>query len=213
MKETQIRPSKARLTSTGENRAMAFKGKAFGRCVLTAGIAALVAGCAEPTTYKWNYQQFSRSKLAYAAKEGGMLTEIHGNPFNAPKTEVDATIRETMYSSHFGPPVPFLAQVPEDHRSPYRVVMIFDPQETISYRELCTGDLEAGDPDRKFIKVAAAFCARDIHETSVWGTVARSANPDDPKFKALIRKMTNQLFPVHEPNVRDGRNGNVRRRR
>ena len=193
---------------------MAFKAEVLGRGVLIAGIAALVVGCSTPTTYKWNYQQFSRSKLAYAAKEGAMLTEIRGNPFNAPKTQIDSMILDTMYKSHFGPPVPFVAQVPEDHRSPYRVVMLFDPKETMNSRELCNGDPEAGDPDRKVIKVAAAFCAQEIHETSVWGTVPRSANPDDPEFKALIRKMTNQLFPVHEPNTRDNNNGrNTRRRR
>ncbi|MDJ0982375.1 MAG: hypothetical protein QNI94_12170 [Kiloniellales bacterium] len=189
---------------------MAFKAEVLGRSVLAAGIAALVAGCSVPTTYKWNYQQFSRSKLAYAAKEGAMLTDIRGNPFDAPKTEVDATIRGTMYKSHFGPPVPFVAQVPEDHRSPYRVVMLFDPKETMSSHELCTGDPEAGDPDRNVIKVAAAFCAQDIHETSVWGTVPRSSGPDDPEFQALIRKMTNQLFPVQEPNVRDNNNDSGR---
>ncbi len=182
---------------------MAFKADVLGRGVLAAGIAALVAGCSVPTTYKWDYQQFSRSKLAYAAKEGAMPTEIRGNPFNAPKAEVDATILETMYKSHFGPPVPFVSQVPEDFRSPYRVVMLFDPKETMTAHELCTGEPEAGDPDAQTIKVAAAFCAQDIHETSIWGTVPRSSGPNDPEFQALIRKMTNQLFPVLEPNVRD----------
>lgn len=193
---------------------MAFKAEVLGRGVLAAGIAALVAGCSVPTTYKWDYQQFSRSKLAYAAKEGAMLTDIRGNPFNAPKTAVDATILDTMYQSHFGPPVPFVTQVPEDHRSPYRVVMLFDPKETMSSHELCTGEPEAGEPDGGVIKVAAAFCAQDIHETSVWGTVPRASNPEDPEFQALIRKMTNQLFPVHEPNLRDNNNnGGIRRRR
>ncbi|MCG8596217.1 MAG: hypothetical protein MI785_17895 [Kiloniellales bacterium] len=191
---------------------MGFKAKVLGRSSLAAGVAVLVAGCAVPTTYKWDYQQWSRSKLGYAAGQGALLTDIRGNPFNAPKTAVDATITDTMYKSHFGPPVPFVTQAPEDYKSPYRVVMLFDPKETMSAHELCKGEPEAGEPDGGVIKVAAAFCAQDIHETSVWGTVGRTSSPDDPEFKALIRKMTNQLFPVQEPNLRDNNNG-VRRRR
>ncbi len=191
---------------------MAFKGQALGRSALVAAVAALVAGCAAPTTYKWNWAQWNPDKLGYAAGQGAMLTDIRGNPFNAPKTAVDATITDTMYKSHFGPPVPFVTQAPEDYKSPYRVVMLFDPKETMSSHELCTGEPEAGDPDGGVIKVAAALCAQDIHETSVWGTVARTSSPDDPEFKALIRQMTTQLFPNEDPNQRDNGN-NVRRRR
>ena len=191
---------------------MAFKGQVLGRSALAAAVAVLVAGCSVPTTYKWDYEQWSKSKLGYAAGQGALLTDIRGNPFNAPKTEVDATITDTMYKSHFGPPVPFVTQAPEDYKSPYRVVMLFDPKETMSSHELCTGEPEAGEPDGGLIKVAAAFCAQDIHETSVWGTVGRTSSPDDPEFQALIRKMTNQLFPVQEPNLRDNGN-NIRRRR
>ena len=191
---------------------MVFKAKVLGRSVVVAGMAALVAGCSVPTTYKWDYQQWSKSKLGYAAGQGALLTDIRGNPFNASKTKVDATITDTMYKSHFGPPVPFVTQVPEDHKSPYRVVMLFNPKETMSSHELCTGEPEAGEQDGGVIKVAAAFCAQDIHETSVWGTVGRTSSPEDPEFKALIRKMTNQLFPVQEPNLRDNGN-NIRRRR
>ncbi len=105
---------------------MAYKGQVLGRSALAVTVAALVAGCAVPTTYKWNWAQWNPDKLGYAAGQGALLTDIRGNPFNAPKTAVDAAITDTMYQSHFGPPVPFVTQAPEDYKSPYRVVMLFD---------------------------------------------------------------------------------------
>ncbi|MDJ0943516.1 MAG: hypothetical protein QNJ30_08630 [Kiloniellales bacterium] len=188
---------------------MALNTRILMRGALAVGIAAVAAGCDWPRTYKWDWQQWSPNKLRYAAGEGAMLTEIRGNPFSVPKTKVEAVITDTMYGAHFGPRVPFVTQVPEDHRSPYRVVMVFDPEETLNSRKICAEPPQPGpaNPDR--IRVAAAFCSQEVHETSVWGTVGRTEGPDDPQFKALIRSMTTQLFPRQDPNERDNfDNGN-----
>ena len=177
----------------------------LGRAAIAAGIAVLIAGCAAPTTYKWDWQQWSPNTLGYAAGQGALLTEIRGNPFDAPKGEVDAAITSTMYKSHFGPPVPFVTEAPQDYTSPYRVVMVFDPAETVSPKELCTGDPKPSERSEGTIKIAAAFCSRDTFETSVWGRVAQTEGPDDPEFQALIRQITTQLFPNQDPNERDNR--------
>ena len=108
-----------------------------------------------------------------------------------------------MYAAHFGPKVPFVTQAPQDYKSPYRVVILFDPEETLNSDKLCKETPQPGPADPSLIRIAAAFCAQDIHETSVWGRVGRTADPNDPKFKALIRTMTTQLFPNQDPNERD----------
>lgn len=182
---------------------MALKPRTLTRGALAAGIAAVAAACALPTTYKWNWEQWSPAKLGYAAGEGALLTEIRGNPFEVPKTEVDAVITGTMYAAHFGPKVPFVTQAPQDYKSPYRVVILFDPEETLNAAKLCKESPQPGPADPSRIRVAAAFCAQDIHETSVWGSVGRTGDPNDPSFKALIRIMTTQLFPNQDPNERD----------
>ena len=185
---------------------MALTRQTLTRGALAAGILALAAGCTLPTTYKWDWQQWNPDKLGYAAGQGAVLTEIRGNPFDAPKSDVDAVITETMYKSHFGPPVPFVTQAPQDYKSPYRVVILFDPDETLNSDKLCKETPQPGPSDPGLIRIAAAFCAQDIHETSVWGSVGRTADPNDPQFKALIRSMTTQLFPNEDPNRRDDDN-------
>ena len=170
-----------------------------------AGVAVLVSACGLPTTYKWDREQWSRSKLGYAAGQGAMLTEIRGNPFGTAKADLDGVVTETMYGSHFGPPVRFVTEVPQGNTSPYRVVMLFNPSETTNARELCTGGPAPGAPTPGKVKIAAAVCAQDLHETSVWGSVAGVSGLEDPAFKALIRQMTTQLFPNQDPDDRSAR--------
>ena len=184
---------------------MVFPGRAFGRLAAVAGVAVLVSACGLPTTYKWDREQWSRGKLGYAASQGAMLTVISGNPFGTAKAELDSVVTETMYGSHFGPPVRFVTEVPQGNTSPYRVVMLFNPAETTNSKELCTGSPAPGAPTPGRVKIAAAVCANDIHETSVWGSVAEVSGLEDPAFKALIRQMTTQLFPNQDPDDRSAR--------
>ncbi len=193
---------KAVLRSMEEDATVVFTGKGLGRCVAVAALAVLVSACGLPTTYKWDREQWSRSKLGYAASQGAMLTEIRGNPFGTAKAELDSAVTSAMYGSHFGPSVRFVTEVPQGNTSPYRVVILFNPAETMNARELCTGDPAPGAPTPGRVKIAAAVCAQDIHETSVWGSVADVSGLGDPAFEALIRQMTTQLFPNQDPDDR-----------
>ena len=181
-----------------------FTGQAFGRISAAAAVLVFVSACGVPTTYKWNREQWSRAKLGYAAAQGAMLTEIRGNPFTTPKAELDKTVTETMYGAHFGPLVRFVTQseAPQGLKSPYRVVMLFNPEETTNSKELCAGDPQPGAGTPGEVKIAAAVCAQDLMETSIWGKVAEVSGPDDAGFKALIRQMTMQLFPHQNPDDR-----------
>ena len=43
-----------------------------------------------------------------------------------------------MTGSHFGPPVDFLTAPPEDFRSPYRIVLVFDSAHGYTEKKLCS---------------------------------------------------------------------------
>ena len=186
---------------------MALNGKTHERLAAAAGVLILLSACGVPTTYKWNREQWSRAKLGYAAAQGAMLTEIRGNPFTTPKAQLDKTVTETMYGAHFGPLVRFVTEneAPQGLKSPYRVVMLFNPEETTNSKELCAGDPAPGAGTLGSVKIAAAVCAKDLMETSIWGKVAEVSGPDDPGFKALIRQMTMQLFPHQNTDDRSAR--------
>lgn len=175
--------------------------------VLFAGsLAGFVAACAVPTTYRWEWQQWDPSKLSYAAGKGAILTDIRGNPFNQPKEQVDAAITAAMYGAHFGPDVPFVTEKPQDYDSPYRVLVLFDPDERLTPEKLCAEDPKPSERSEGVIRVVAAFCAQDVHETSVWGTVGQTSGPESEEFRSLVKTMTTQLFPRQNPNERDNDN-------
>ena len=180
--------------------------RVMARVLFAASLAGLLAACAGPTTYRWDWQSWDPSKLSYAAGQGAILTDIRGNPFNQPKEQVDAAITEAMLGAHFGPVVPFVTEKPQDYKSPYRVVMVFDPDERLTPQKLCAEDPKPGERSEGVIRVVAAFCAQDIHETSVWGTVGQTSGPESEDFQSLVKIMTTQLFPRQNPNERDNDN-------
>ena len=78
-----------------------------------------------PTSF---YAAYTPTVLNNAATTGGMLVEVVGNPFDAPKAELEQSITGAMDGNHFGPHVDFVTTPPEGFRSPYRIVMVFDSE-------------------------------------------------------------------------------------
>ena len=166
---------------------------------------ALVAGCAgAPGIRPDNVSSaYTPDILNYSAGKGGMLTEVIGNPFVAPKSELDAAVVETAQKSHFGQKIPFFTQAPEDYTSPYRVVFAMNPAKGTSAYTLCEGGAETrprqpSESDR----VSAALCARETVVSSVRGSVAGPLGPRDPAFLNLIAQLTHALFPPSSPERR-----------
>ena len=86
-----------------------------------------LAACAGGTVDSAYLGTFDPSMLRYAAGKGAMYTEIVGNPFNAPKEEVERLVTGTMFGSHFGPDVRFSTKRDPENSSPYRIVVMFNP--------------------------------------------------------------------------------------
>lgn len=171
-------------------------------------LSAMLAACAgtptvQPASITGTY---TPRLLNYVAGKGGMLTEVIGNPFNAPKEEVDRVVLATMERSHFGPRFPFFTEAPADYTSPYRVVVALDPARSTSPYTLCAGGVETRQrAPTESNRVEAAFCAREQVITSTSGVVAGPLGPRDPAFVNLIEQISLALFPPHdtERNSRD----------
>jgi len=163
--------------------------------------ASVLASCAgAPTTRPATVTgTYSPRMLEYVAGKGGMLTEVVGNPFSAPKSEVDAAVLSTMETSHFGARFPFFSKAPEGYSSPYRVVVALDPAPGTSAYTLCAGNVRTqprgpSDPNR----VVAAFCARERVVTANQGLVYGPTGPRDPAFVGLIAQLSQSLFPPND---------------
>ena len=157
-----------------------------------------------PTSY---YGAYTPSVLNYSATSGGILVEVVGNPFDAPKADLERSITGAMAGSHFGPQVDFVTTPPEDFRSPYRIVMVFDSTQGYTQAKLCaqteTIQPEAGET----VRAHAALCAAEQPLTGVNGRVSDVTGPDDPKFGRFIAQMTTNLLPPSNPDRRNGDNG------
>lgn len=157
-----------------------------------------------PTSY---YGAYTPSVLNYSATSGGILVEVVGNPFDAPKADLERSITGAMAGSHFGPQVDFVTTPPEDFRSPYRIVMVFDSTQGYTQAKLCaqtdTIQPEAGET----VRAHAALCAAEQPLTGVNGRVSDVTGPDDPKFGRFIAQMTTNLLPPTNPDRRGGDHG------
>ena len=178
-------------------------------CLAASAALGLLAACAgTPTVLPSNVTaSYTPDIINYSAGKGGMLTEVVGNPFNAPKAELEAAVVETAEDSHFGQDIPFFTRPPEGYTSPYRVVFAMNPAPGTDFYELCGGKAETRlRAPSESDQVAAALCARETVITSVRGSVAGPLGPRDPAFLQLIAQMTLALFPPDAPERR-GRDG------
>ncbi len=152
------------------------------------------------------YPGYTPTVLNYAATQGGMLTEVVGNPFEQDSQEqLERTITRAMATSHFGPELPFITTPPEDFASPYRVVVVFDPAQNISEYKVCRYESEpAAARKNGIVRVHAVLCANEKPLTAISGRVGGIESPGDPRFRRLISQMSLLLFPPYDPNGRDG---------
>jgi hypothetical protein len=174
-------------------------------------LAGLASACTpntvvlSPTSF---YGAYYPTVLNSAAASGGMLVEVVGNPFDAPKTDLESAITSAMTGSHFGPPVRFVTTKPEGFTSPYRIVLVFDDTRNYTEAKLCKEgtSIEPGSGGQ-YVRVHAALCAAEQPLTGVNGRVGgvtgAVTSPDDRKFRQLISQMTTNLLPPYNPDRGD----------
>ncbi len=171
----------------------------LGGLLLAGGLTACAGGAVD-SPYTGTYDP---SMLRYVAGKGDLYTQVVGNPFEAPKDEVERAVTGTMFGSHFGPDVRFNTTRDPGNTSPYSVVLLFNPAPSVTAIQLCE------DPDPRLATAASgitrvmlAFCASGYRESSVTGRISGVTDPNDAAFRALIRQMTVQLFPPRslDPN-------------
>ncbi len=176
--------------------------------ILGAFLAA--TGCASANlTYNHYFENYDPSMLSYAAGQGALYTQIFGNPFDVPKQQLEQTITDTMYGSHFGPRVPFVTQRPADYKSPYRIVLLFNPAGNLNARNACREEAVSVAAEPGVVRIFGALCSNEDRETSVVGEMAGVTGPDDPAFRQLIRQITTLLLPRTNPLRRADREGNT----
>lgn len=168
------------------------------RSVLALALTAVVAGCAGTTVIDSEYvaSTYHPRFLSQVAKYGALRTEIVGNPFAAPKEQVDAEITRVLSRAHVGPAFPLVTSPDEQaRRSPYHMVILFDPAGYLGRNQVCAGDRRQGEPAAGQIRMMMVFCTSNSAISSLVATLPSVSSPADSQFAAALRQAAPVLMP------------------
>ena len=172
-------------------------------------IAVLLSACSQTSLLNYSYlsDNYNPYLLNYAAKRGGMVTEIVGNPFGGARDAFEESVTRSFEDHHFGPELDFIAtpsaEATGKEREALRVVVLFNPAPNANSAKLCSNPDRPQAPATDRVSVLAAFCSTDTRVSSARGSVGGANSPDDPAFKDLMKQVALELFPPKAPNKAD----------
>lgn len=160
------------------------------------GALLLLFGCGGPQTLGVHrVTPVSWSSMIYAAKDGPILVEVPANPFGGSPAPLAPLVAQAMTGAVIGYPTTFSADRNRVPRPGYRTVMVFQPAPGLDDFEVCAGNLGfvAGQPPGR-VSLFGVFCNNARPLISVKGAVSDVTGPGDPRFLALVRQATTDLF-------------------
>jgi hypothetical protein len=172
------------------------KSVAFGALFATAGG---LAGCSGVvTTPAYVEPSYDPALLSYAAKEGPVYTEILGNPYSGNQAQeaervVTVALEEAQFS---GRPLTFVSERPQDYRSPFRVVVLFNPAPAAAANKICgDADQPRRDTDNgDEVSIMMVLCQSSSRVSSVSGYTADAATAEAPGLARLLRQAAAEIF-------------------
>lgn len=140
---------------------------------------------------------YTGAEVSYAASDRDLRVVIHGNPFGIDQQRFEQLVTDNMQNRILGVRTNFTTTPNQSARPLYRVVMAFNPAETMLNSYLCSGQPIRTSPPGGPIVVQGAFCRGGGSLTSATGWLDRPQGPADPDFRSLISDMTFSLFPTY----------------
>lgn len=173
------------------------------RMMLAAAMLALAA-CAGPRYYGDDYSSlYRRSEVHVAASQGPVPLLLRGEPFPGldPSRLAGATLT-AMASAGALWPIRLTTGDPGPRSVDYRIIVAFG-QPSVGGNGLCA------QPDAPFARepglaATAAFCIGDRLLSTVRGRRDEPvAGPEDPRFAAFVRGLTDAMLPTINPRALD----------
>jgi hypothetical protein len=164
---------------------------------LSLALALPLAACAGHPVISNSHmvEYYKPQMLGYPAAQGGMYTEITGNPFQGDKAALDRKVTEAFENSHFGPSLAFFTETPAETPA-FKTVVLFNPARNANAERLCTSsDRPEAPPVPGEVRVTGALCNGDTRLTSATGFVTGVEGPDDPGVSRLLSQLGLSLFP------------------
>ena len=168
----------------------------FARLALALAAAPLASCAGQPVISNSHMVEYYKPQmLGYPASQGGMYTEVTGNPFQGGKAALDRRVTEAFEDAHFGPRLAFFTETPADTPA-FKTVVLFNPARNANPERLCTTtDRPEAPPAPGEVRVMGALCNGDTRLTSATGFVTGVEGPDGPAVGRLLRQLGLSLFP------------------
>jgi len=135
-----------------------------------------------------------------------LWVEVQGAPYGAQAEGVDDAITQAMKQAYTWNTAAEFTTDPDKARgkSP-KVVMTFNGAAGTGSREQCADRSEGGGPlPAGRVEVVASLCSLGDSLANVRGSIAQSESPADPRFAALIRQVTTDMFRTDFDGDRSG---------
>lgn len=169
--------------------------------VLVAFLATAAAACGQTVITGEDYApQYDYSEF-YAVADGKPFTVIMwGNPFPAlPDPEVRQRLLPVMQANRPQARLTFTYQVPAELPRPfYRLVLVFDPEPTLTAASVCADRISRRPEPRRPFDLFAVYCRNDA-ALSQASTSTQAASPEDPRVSDLFRQLFSVLFAQRYP--------------
>lgn len=166
--------------------------------------AFLLAGCAGGgytlSTVHHN-PEFGHHKFAYHNQNRDLRTEIRGNPFpGISDAQVAESVTGAMRGRNAFGYTNFTTTPGPDASPVTRFVISFNATGHESGRTLCTTDTTPTSASSDgTLRMAMAYCIRDLALGWVSGRVSQPSGPDDPGFRNMIGQSVQALIPARNP--------------
>ena len=160
-------------------------------------IAGLLAGCTGVVTSPAHIDSsYEPSMLAYAVKEGPVYTEIVGQPYRDSGDGFQSIVTQSLREAQItGRRMEFVSEREQaSQRSPYRVVVLFNPAPWANPRRICENpEQPMREPDPAKVRAMVAFCNGDYPLATITGH-APADSPQAPQFASLFHQVALEIF-------------------
>ncbi len=129
------------------------------------------------------------------AKYGGLTTIVLGNPFGGSDGQFGVIVTETIRQANFGQDLNFTTTPLPDDRSPYRLIILFNPAPKARPEKICVDLNQPTAPRQDSLSVMMVLCTSEYPVVSTTGRRGGVSGTDDPGFRSLLRSTTAELLP------------------
>ena len=181
------------------------------RLIAPLAIAVGVYGCANQvvTAPALINPSYDPANLAYLVKEGPVYTHVIGTPYPGQEKAVDQILTKTFQETQItGHSISFTTDASRAGKSPYRLVVLFDPAPNANPNKMCEDGFETATPPTvsgspEHVSMLVSFCNGERSDASIAGW-APATSPRSPGFKSLIQQASLELFSNRSIDRRGG---------